>query len=223
MKRYYQKFKTDVFFLIYSGGALFLALSLWSYSPRDPSLSSLSWSKVIHNSCGVAGSFLADALLQSFGLSAILLPTLLVLFSVQRIWNNKTKWSPLRGLWVLLLSAATAGLVSFYYGEARFFQGEIRSGGIIGMALHQVLIKAFNPAGGKIVLWVIFGLLLIFASEQTLEELIDFPRRLLMKALGILHSTQKMISKSWHKLEFFQKNSIGKRDQKGSHSFGRKI
>ncbi len=182
-----------------------MALSLWSYSPRDPSLSSLSWAKTVQNSCGVAGSFLADALLQAFGLSAILLPALLVLFSVQRIWNNKAKWSPLRGLWVLLLSAATAGLVSFYYADARFFQGEIRSGGIIGMALHQVLIKAFNPAGGKIVLWVVFGLLLVFASEQTLEELIDFPRRLLLSTLRSLNTTQRKFLKTWAKLELFQK------------------
>lgn len=205
VKRYFQKFKTDVFFLIYSGGALFLALSLWSYSPRDPSLSALSWAKTIHNSCGIAGSFLADALLQTFGLSAILLPALFVLFSVQRIWNNKTKWSPVRGLWVLLLSAATAGLATFYFSEARFFQGEIRAGGMIGMALHQALVKAFNPAGGKIVLWVIFGLLLVFASEQTLEELIDFPRRMLMMVWKWLGKIQKVLAKSWAKAEFFQK------------------
>jgi S-DNA-T family DNA segregation ATPase FtsK/SpoIIIE len=214
VRRYFQKFKTDVFFLIYSGGALFLALSLWSYSPRDPSLSSLSWAKTIHNSCGIAGSFLADALLQTFGLSAILLPALFVLFSVQRIWNNKTKWSPLRGLWVLLLSAATAGLVSFYYGEARFFQGEIRSGGMIGIALHQVLIKAFNPAGGKIVLWVVFGLLLVFASEQTIEELIDFPRRFLLGSLKWLRKSQKLLFKAWGQLEFFQKTSASKEETK---------
>lgn len=206
MRRYFQKFKTDVFFLIYSGGALFIALSLWSYSPRDPSLSSLSWAKTIHNSCGIAGSFLADALLQTFGLSALLLPALLVFFSVQRIWNQKSTWSPLRGLWVLLLSAATAGLVSFYYGDTKFFQGEIRAGGMIGMALQQVLVKAFNPAGGKIVLWVVFGLLLVFASEQTLEELLDYPRRIALSAWKTARSWLKVFSKYTTSIELFRKS-----------------
>lgn len=183
-----------MFFLIYSGGALFLALSLLTYSPRDPSLSALSWSKTIQNSCGIAGSFLADALLQIFGISALLFPALLVLFSVQRVLNHKTQWSPMRGLWVLLLSAASAGLVAFYYPDARFFQGQIRSGGIVGMALHQVLLKAFNAAGGKIVLWVVFSLLLIFASEQTLEELLNFPKKILLKAFKGLQKANKALA-----------------------------
>lgn len=73
------------------------------------------------------------------------------------------------------------------------------------MALHQVLVKAFNPAGGKIVLWVVFGLLLVFASEQTLEELLNLPRRGALFLWKIAKNWLQVLSKYATSFDLFQR------------------
>src|SRR5690348_10705228 len=57
--------------------ALLLFLALISYSPLDPSWNSasvLTGSRVARNWIGIVGAYVADLLLQFFGLAAFLLP-----------------------------------------------------------------------------------------------------------------------------------------------------
>src|SRR5205807_10106424 len=58
--------------------ALLLFLALASYSALDPSLNSasvLTGARVARNWIGIVGAFGADLLLQSFGITAFLLPS----------------------------------------------------------------------------------------------------------------------------------------------------
>ena len=54
-------------------GVLFI-VSLLSYDPQDPSLSSVSSHPIVHNLAGKVGAIIADALFQSVGGGAYLIP-----------------------------------------------------------------------------------------------------------------------------------------------------
>src|ERR1700757_320287 len=63
--------------------AILLVLALVSYSPLDPSLNTAAATltgRPAHNWIGIAGAFVADVVLQLFGVSAFLLPVLLAVF-----------------------------------------------------------------------------------------------------------------------------------------------
>src|SRR5208282_1025259 len=82
--------------------ALFLTLALASYDRGDP-----SWNHAVtgpvHNIMGLAGSRLADALLQGFGLAAALLPVFLCDWAVRLLLARG-----LRRFWLKILLAPWA-------------------------------------------------------------------------------------------------------------------
>src|SRR5271157_3936840 len=66
--------------------ALLLFLALASYSPLDPSLNSasvLTGSRAARNWIGVVGAYLADLVLQGFGIGAFLLPVFSAVLGVR--------------------------------------------------------------------------------------------------------------------------------------------
>src|SRR5258708_1143913 len=88
--------------------AIFTFLALWSYQATDPSLNTAGIihkavtspttpesTAAIHNYCGLLGSYLADFLLQIFGLSAFVMPFGLLTFGLHFLFQNM----PGLGLW----------------------------------------------------------------------------------------------------------------------------
>ena len=62
------------------GVFLSLLVALISYNPLDVSLSTVS-TEPVKNLCGKVGSYIADALVQLFGMASYLLPAYALLFS----------------------------------------------------------------------------------------------------------------------------------------------
>ena len=58
--------------------AIFCMVSLLSYSPQDPGLTSSGSNLVIENAMGRTGAWIADMLLSFIGYSAYILPLLLI-------------------------------------------------------------------------------------------------------------------------------------------------
>ena len=61
---------TDIVAVLWLSLSLFLGLSLYSYTPKDPSWNSLGQSATPANWCGYFGSFSADFLYQFFGMGS---------------------------------------------------------------------------------------------------------------------------------------------------------
>ncbi|NJL24805.1 MAG: hypothetical protein HC902_06315 [Calothrix sp. SM1_5_4] len=163
MKRLFEKYSSDLKGLFWLALGLFLAASLVSYSPNDPSLNSIVQAAgKPKNLCGYLGSFLADLLYQGFGLPA----WVLVLGSLRQSWihfvgrlprKEKASW----WLDVVLLLVVTC-LMGLHFSEARFFGGQMRVGGWVGHFLAKGLVKAVNEVGLAIVLWTCLAALLVF-------------------------------------------------------------
>jgi len=155
---------------VYAGVGIFIALSLVSYFPQDPSWNTAVGAMRAHNLAGSAGAHVADLLLQLFGLTAFGLPIL--------IWALAWKWirsQPIEAAWVrvagstlLVLSLATG---SSLLTEWRPWHGAFAAGGVVGTLLADYLKASFNTLGSALVAGVCLILSLYLVSKFSVAAL----------------------------------------------------
>jgi len=209
MNRLFEKFRHDLLGLAYGASSLFLALSLVSFNPLDPSLNSLGRSLRATNFCGYVGSFLADGLLQVLGLSAWLLVLGCARLSFKAFQAEPMRWKSLRLVWAALAVFTTSSLLGLYFPQTRIYQNQIAVSGLVGLGLSSALATIFNRIGAQIVLWTAFAVLTVFFSERRLAELINWP-------LPLMATLRKGFVGFWkkHKAEKLQKISVAKAQTK---------
>ncbi|OGD19760.1 MAG: hypothetical protein A2W03_17295, partial [Candidatus Aminicenantes bacterium RBG_16_63_16] len=168
----------EIFSLLVLVFALFCALSLITYSARDPSWAS---SKAVPGS-GVAnyggrvGASLAEGLLQFLGLSAFVIPFLLGYLGIRTLLprgEQRLLWKIGSGLWLLLLLCSLFSLLQrggFIWKGAEF---EL-AGGLPGKLLGDFLSKYLNHIGSVILLSALLVLFVLFKTEFSLSRLITF-------------------------------------------------
>ncbi|HEX8181397.1 MAG TPA: DNA translocase FtsK [Pyrinomonadaceae bacterium] len=157
---------------LFALGALLL-LCLVFFNPNDNSLNSTG-AGVTHNLVGPAGAYVADLLLQTFGLAAYLLPLLLFGLAWRR-FSKRPLGAPLvrvLGLVIILLAAASLlALFSF----PLLFDHRVRAGGLLGTLIAGSLTSALNTVGAAILLAAVAatGVLLAtnFSFAHTFERL----------------------------------------------------
>lgn len=140
----------------------------------------MNWSRAAENACGVVGSFISDLLYQGLGLAAVLFPLGLLALAWQDLRKSRAPLTALKMGFSMGLVLAGAALLNHYWPSARFFQGEIRAGGLAGLGIDHLLVRIFNPVGAQIILWLAFAILFLCAFEKSLHELFHAPRQFLM-------------------------------------------
>jgi DNA segregation ATPase FtsK/SpoIIIE, S-DNA-T family len=131
----------EFFGVLVSVTALLIIISLLSYAPRDPSWNTSTRPIETQNRVGIVGAYLADVLLQGFGLASYLLPIFLCLVAFQMFRSNyrKIPLSKFAGYGVFLISIAVILDLFVDSDVAR------ESGGIVGGFLKEsVLIPLFG-------------------------------------------------------------------------------
>ena len=176
MNQFLKKFRQDVIAITFLGLGLFLALSLISYSPQDPSLNSIGQGLKALNYCGIVGSFLADAVYQMFGLAAWVMVASLVKMAYASFKGESLNLKNIRFVWALLLIVNVAALLSIYLPNTKLYQGQIYLGGLLGLSVAQALMRAFASVGVQVILWSFMAVLVVFYSEKTLQELAEIPQ-----------------------------------------------
>src|SRR6185436_17279184 len=78
----------EVLAVVLVAAAILLALSIFTYDPRDPSFNSVGPQREPQNLIGVVGAFISDVFLQWFGLASVLIPIVLVLIAVRAFSSN---------------------------------------------------------------------------------------------------------------------------------------
>ena len=143
--------------------ALFVALSLFTYHPADPGWSQAVSVAEIHNGGGIVGAYIANVLLYIFGYPGYLFP-LVFMFDGWRIFKSRrTGLSASQ----LLLAVRIAGFVLLFCGccalawlhlqagaelPAHTADQASSAGGILGMALGQLLYDAFGFSGSTLLM-----------------------------------------------------------------------
>ncbi len=155
-----KRFPQEIKYICGISICLFIALSLATYDPLDPSLNSIGVRHQANNFGGLVGSFLADLLYQGFGLGSwylvflIIAPIAHLVFSSNK-QSTKVSWLLHFGF-LLNLSA----LISIYFSDTRLFNSQITPGGTVGMLLSKSLLSSLNTGGLQLLLWT--GLLIQF-------------------------------------------------------------
>ncbi len=179
MNQFLKKFRQDVIAISFLGMGLFLALALFSYNPRDPSLNSIGQGLRALNYCGIVGSFLADLLYQFLGLAAWVVVASLLRMAYASFQGESLNLKNIRFVWALLLIVNVASLLSLYLPETKVFSGQIYLGGLLGLGVSQALMRAFNSIGVQVILLSFMAVLIVFYFEKSLQELTETPRGLL--------------------------------------------
>ncbi len=158
-------------------GAAFVVVSLSSYHPGDPSLNTM-WAGpqlepvVIHNQGGRVGAYLADALAQTFGVGAFILPLALVACAA----NLFRRTQPARPHWVLpggagLLVAGTT-LLNLSLAADPFFNNPLAgvpAGGAVGHGVAHGLTSFLNTTGATIAASALFVIAFLLLTQVTIS------------------------------------------------------
>lgn len=126
-----------------------LMLSLISYRPDDPSFNTAAGDARPLNLLGYVGSYLSDMLFQLIGLTAFVLPGLIVLLAWRWLHSREIESPAIKVFGSGLFLACVCTALSLAPG-LRLFSGRVPAGGLAGMLVSDILIHAMNFTGAAL-------------------------------------------------------------------------
>ena len=126
-----------------------LLLSLFTYSPGDPSLNHATGSPP-HNIVGLPGAYISDLLLQTFGLAIVLVPVALITWGVRLVRTHHLGFFGLR-LSLLLLALLMMSVACIGLGDVGGAATHAGPGGLVGLALvgrFREIVLTHSSGGG---------------------------------------------------------------------------
>jgi S-DNA-T family DNA segregation ATPase FtsK/SpoIIIE len=150
---------------------LLVLFSLVSYRTYDPSWNTAAGNVHPQNLAGYVGSYLADFLLQTFGLAALLFPSFAFLLGWKWIRSETIEDPGVKLTGFILLGCSVAAAM----GEApRLHVFGLPASGLIGMLLAHALVGALNSAGAVLVTLTALIVSVYLVSTFTLARLEDW-------------------------------------------------
>ena len=150
---------------------LLVLFSLVSYRTYDPSWNSAAGNVHPQNLAGYVGSYLADFLLQTFGLAALLFPAGAFLLGWKWIRSDVIEDPGVKLTGFILLGCSIAAAM----GQApRLHVFGLPASGLIGMLLAHALVGALNSAGAILVTLTALIVSVYLVSTFTLARLEDW-------------------------------------------------
>ena len=153
----------EISFIFMVAGALFIALSLFTYHPSDPGWSQAVSVAEIHNDGGIVGAWIANVLLYLFGYPGYLFP-LVFIFDGWRIFKSRRDDTAasrllvaLRVFGFILLFCGCCALAWLHIGPGGGLPEHLpdqtsSAGGILGLALGPFLFGVFGYAGSTLLM-----------------------------------------------------------------------
>lgn len=155
--------KSYIWGTIFFIGAVFVALSLLSYDPRDISFNTTSPNVPVDNYTGLVGALLAFGLFFVFGLSAAVLPVLLLVLSFKALQSRIHPGKHLISIagMVLILSCFLGMREMPFLNAVDAKLNIVGAGGLFGYRISkEVLVKFIGEKGSLIILLPLFVLAL---------------------------------------------------------------
>ncbi|HEY5715111.1 MAG TPA: DNA translocase FtsK 4TM domain-containing protein, partial [Psychromonas sp.] len=160
--------------------AIFISISLFTFSPVDPSWSQQQWVAEIQNAGGKVGAWIADILFYGFGLLAYFIPVVIATFAWIFLWKPKFSLDidflnlGLRIIGFIFTVFSTTALASLNFDDYHYYP----SGGLIGDIIAQSMLGFFSLLAVNLIL------LTLLISGTTL--LLGFSWLSLIDTLGAL-------------------------------------
>ena len=158
------RYAREIGFIFIVAGALFVALSLFTYHPSDPGWSQAVSVSEIRNDGGIVGAWIANILLYLFGYPGYLFP-LVIVFDGWRIFKSRRANAPVSYLLVAMRSCgfilALCGCCALAWMHLRagahlpphLADQSSSAGGILGFALGPILYGVFGYAGSTLLMF----------------------------------------------------------------------
>jgi len=167
----------DVIGVVLCLAGLLLLCALISYDPKDlPGTVSTAPNNPLSNWIGPVGAHLGLWLFWAFGLTAFMIPALLILFGLGYMVGFLS-YLPRRWLWGAILLVCCMGLLSMFetdlhlrawvFGRLRIPSG---SGGLIGQFFFNHALRFVGNVGGSIVLAGLYVISLLYLTNFRLGE-----------------------------------------------------
>jgi len=159
----------DIFFLIFLFISIFLALSIYSYSPDDPSFSNIvftDYKSEVCNYFGKIGAYSADFFGAIFGWSSLFLPLMFLFLTFNIYFVKKGRYKKgIIYLNALLFFLMLAGMSLFtgFTGVDDFYFHLKYGGGVVGLISRDFLSSLIGDIGGIILsLFVVLSSVFLF-------------------------------------------------------------
>jgi S-DNA-T family DNA segregation ATPase FtsK/SpoIIIE len=168
------------------GLAVFLLLSLWTWTLKDPQDLAGVWSAVrVHNWGGKAGAYLSRHLLAALGLAAFWLPLLVAGLAWKSYRSGLDDLSLKQGVALGGMVAASAGLLALAWPLVRWGDWGFQSGGWVGVLLAWGLPRLLNPSGAALALGLVLLISIMGATRLSYLGLLSLIGRM-FSSLGSL-------------------------------------
>ncbi len=176
-------------FILLLAIALFLLISLWSFSPDDRGWTVANSATDIQNASGRAGAWFSSLFLHLFGYLAFLFPFMIIysgylLFRERRntLPNSFAFWSfRLFGLiFTLLLGAAISALHFVEPSGANSYM----AGGVLGKIIGDLLVLWFNPIGATLLLLAAFFASMTLFTGISWFQLMDWIGKVTLQGIA---------------------------------------
>jgi len=136
--------------IILIGFSIFTVCCLITYDSHDPSFF-MGYSRMpvkIQNWGGIIGSYISSWLFQIFGITAFLVPVVLLLSSRKILFPTPTTPSFYLqcGLWVIFF-LCTIVFLSLYLDKLHVYNYHFQAGGLLGDTLSRLMLKYLNVFG----------------------------------------------------------------------------
>jgi DNA segregation ATPase FtsK/SpoIIIE, S-DNA-T family len=150
--------------------AMFLFICLISYDYRDPSFNVATTRAYVANLGGLIGSHTADALVQAFGVTSLVVPMMLLILSLKLVLPGRgpLKWSE-TGSVIVLIAVLSAMAERFLVPPLLKFGGS-HAGGAIGSSLHVFLLRFLGSGGELLLTFTIVSLCVLRMSQVTVRR-----------------------------------------------------
>ena len=150
----------ELFGLLFLIISILLLISLISFSPEDPNFI-FSDRTEIKNLLGQRGSYISDALFQSFGLICFLIPITIFFTGISTIRSKKFLLFIRNLFWMTIYLITGSFFFSIFYSES--FNLTINgNGGFVGTYISNHLLSSFNNLQNEILYFLLILLVLIF-------------------------------------------------------------
>ncbi|MEP6924612.1 MAG: DNA translocase FtsK [Pyrinomonadaceae bacterium] len=133
--------------------SVLLLLCLFTYNASDPSLNTAS-EQATQNFVGAIGANLATLLFQSIGLTAYVVPILLLWTAWQCFWSESLYVPVSRIVGFVLLVGCLSALLPLF-GFITFFDASVPAGGLVGTLVSRLLATGLSKIGASILLLAI--------------------------------------------------------------------
>ncbi|PLX97131.1 MAG: cell division protein FtsK [Desulfuromonas sp.] len=185
-----EKLQREIFVILLSGIGLFLLLALFSYSSTDPSFNNNYDPQKIANLGGRIGAYLADALLQGFGLAALLFPLFFFASALRRLRQRRPpRFTPLLATLLLL---SLDGIFGLWLQNVQWSGHPLNgAGGLSGRLLADLMLPWLNRSGATLVLAIFLLILLPLLTGVSIPALATAVGQRLVTSLASLRQRQK--------------------------------